>query len=71
VKQKVLTEHFHIEVPQDVMVALCTMRRKVNRMKHEPGVEFVPAEYEAGITAINQFWEFVLENEQTSGSGGL
>jgi hypothetical protein len=56
-----------IVVPKDVMGALSTMEDKVGRMKHVPGVqnnEFVSAEdHGAAVAAIEQFWEFIGENE--------
>jgi hypothetical protein len=65
--KNVLSSDFGVDVPDDVMNVLSTMRGKVNRMKHEGGVqndEFVSAEdYEAGVAAIEQFWEFLAEKE--------
>ncbi len=70
VEQEVLSSHFHIDVPQDVMAALSTMRSKVNRMKHDEGVqteEFVSAEdYATAVAAIEGFWEFLDEKEALS-----
>jgi hypothetical protein len=64
----VLSCHFDLVVPEDVMDALSTMRLKVNRMKHEGEVqndEFVlAADYAAAVTAIERFWQFLEENEQ-------
>ena len=41
------------------------MRDKVNDMKHEPGGkddQFVTAaDCETGVTAIDEFWEFLVE----------
>jgi hypothetical protein len=58
---------FSVDVPTDVMDVLSTMRCKVNRMKHEGGVqndEFISAEdYKAGAAAIERFWEFLAEKE--------
>jgi hypothetical protein len=58
---------FSVDVPNDVMDVLSTMRCKVNRMKHEGGVqndEFISAEdYKTGAAAIDRFWEFLAEKE--------
>jgi len=68
----VLSSEFALTVPDDVIAALSTMRCKVNRMKHESGVqdeEFISAaEYEAAVATIEQFWEFLEENEHVSNS---
>lgn len=70
VKRVLSSSQFGLVVPADVMVALSTMRRRVNRMKHEDGVqddEFVSAaDYEAAVAAIEWFWEFLVENEQVN-----
>jgi hypothetical protein len=70
VKRVLSSSQFGLVVPEDVKVALCTMRRRVNRMKHEGGVEddeFVSAaEYGEGAAAIERFWEFLVENEQVT-----
>jgi hypothetical protein len=73
VQKRVLSSHFGLDVPQDVMDALGTMRSKVNRMKHEEGVqadESVSAEdYSAAVAAIERFWEFLHQNERYSPPG--
>jgi hypothetical protein len=64
----ILSSRFDLNVPKDVMDALSTMRCKVNRMKHEGGVqddEFVSAaDYAADVAAIERFWEFLAGREQ-------
>jgi hypothetical protein len=66
--QQVLSSQFDLLMPEDVMAALSRMRCKVNRMKHEDGVqedEFVSAaDYAAAVAAIERFWEFLEANEQ-------
>jgi hypothetical protein len=68
--EQVLLSHFHIDVPQDVMAALSTVRSKVNNMKHEEGVqteEFVSADdYVTAVATIERFWEFLEKNEALS-----
>jgi hypothetical protein len=70
VKQEVLSSRFRLDGPQEVMAALCTMRSKVNRMKHDEGVqteEFVSADdYATAVAAIEGFWEFLGKNEAPS-----
>ena len=67
VKKEILLCRFGLDVPKDVMDALCTMRCKVNRMKHKGGVqneEFVcAADYGEAVAAIERFWEFLVEKE--------
>jgi hypothetical protein len=64
---QVLSSRFHLDLPQDVSAALSTMRSKVNRMKHEEGVqaeEFVSADdYATAVAAIERFWGFLEKNE--------
>jgi hypothetical protein len=67
---QVLSSRFHLDLPQDVSAALSTMRSKVNRMKHEEGVqaeEFVSADdYATAVAAIERFWGFLEKNEALS-----
>jgi hypothetical protein len=70
--KRLLSSRFCLDVPNDVMGPLSTMRSKVNRMKHKGGVqddEFVSAaEYAAAVAAIESFWEFLNENERVGNS---
>jgi hypothetical protein len=57
-----------ISVPDSIMNAIDTMRKKVNDMKHETGIQnsdFVEAdEYNTGAIAIQDFWDFLVEEEK-------
>jgi hypothetical protein len=65
--KRVLSQDLVVDVPEDVMDALSTMRCKVNRMKHDAGVrdhESISAEnYAAAVEAIERFWEFMGEHD--------
>jgi hypothetical protein len=65
--KQVLSSKVGLDV-SDVMDALNTMRLKVNRMKHQSGVqndEFICAgDYGAAIATIEGFWEFIAEKER-------
>ena len=71
---QVLSSHLSLDLPEDVLVALCTMRCNVNRMKHGPkgGLpddEFIVSaeDYAVAIAAIERFWEFLSDNERVTG----
>ena len=62
---------FDVDVPSTIFDTIETMRQRVNVMKHETGLEldhFVTnADYEAAVSALESFWEYLSRHERFIG----
>lgn len=58
---------FGVQMPDDVLGAIETMRKRSNTMKHESGLEpdhfITSSDYATAVEAIENFWSHILASE--------